>query len=146
VIRDDQPDAREGQAGRAGVAERFGVQASTIHVVDCPSMGEIYVYEYHNRPGFRVIKPGDWSHAIGGKDFPTLAEAMNVAAGQIINAGPGGETSSSTPTPAGDGSNNPQTMTLDVNNHSNTVDLATNKITSTGTIHGSDAIFEKVGR
>src|SRR6476660_4921671 len=25
VIRDDQPDAREGQAGRAGVAERFVV-------------------------------------------------------------------------------------------------------------------------
>jgi hypothetical protein len=25
VIRDDQPDAREGQAGRAGVAERLGV-------------------------------------------------------------------------------------------------------------------------
>jgi hypothetical protein len=25
VIRDDQPDAREGQAGRAGVAERFAV-------------------------------------------------------------------------------------------------------------------------
>jgi hypothetical protein len=24
VIRDDQPDAREGQAGRAGVAERLG--------------------------------------------------------------------------------------------------------------------------
>jgi hypothetical protein len=23
VVRDDQPDAREGQAGRAGVAERF---------------------------------------------------------------------------------------------------------------------------
>src|SRR5437899_2674387 len=25
VVRDDQPDAREGQAGRAGVAERFAV-------------------------------------------------------------------------------------------------------------------------
>ena len=25
VVRDDQPDAREGQAGRPGVAERFGV-------------------------------------------------------------------------------------------------------------------------
>src|SRR5271166_5125604 len=25
VIRDDQPDAREGEAGRAGVAERFAV-------------------------------------------------------------------------------------------------------------------------
>ena len=25
VVRDDQPDAREGQAGRAGVAERFVV-------------------------------------------------------------------------------------------------------------------------
>src|SRR6202140_5785200 len=28
VIRDDQPDAREGQAGRAGVAERFAVLLS----------------------------------------------------------------------------------------------------------------------
>jgi len=27
VIRDDQPDAREGQAGRAGVAERLVVTA-----------------------------------------------------------------------------------------------------------------------
>ena len=25
VVRDDQPDAREGQAGRSGVAERFVV-------------------------------------------------------------------------------------------------------------------------
>jgi hypothetical protein len=130
----EQPETRDGS--------RITVEASTIHVVDCPSMGEIYVYEYHNRSGFRVIKPGDWGHAIGGKDFPTMAEAMNVAAGQI----PGATSSSTTSSTTAEGGSNPQTMTLDVNGHSNTIDLATNKITSSGVIHGSDAIFEKLGQ
>ena len=30
MVKDDQPDAREGQAGRLGVAERFAVPGSRV--------------------------------------------------------------------------------------------------------------------
>jgi hypothetical protein len=68
----NQPEARDG-------ADRVTVEASIIRVMNCPS-GQIYVYEYLNRRGFRVIRPPNWAQSIGGQDFQTLDEAVNVAA------------------------------------------------------------------
>ena len=34
VIKDDQPDAREGQAGRRGVTERFAVPQNRVMLVE----------------------------------------------------------------------------------------------------------------
>jgi hypothetical protein len=58
---------------------RILVEAATIHVMSCGG-AEVFIYEYMNRRGYRVIRPPDWSHAIGGRDFATIDEAMAVAA------------------------------------------------------------------
>ena len=68
----EQPETR--------VGTRITVEAATIHVVNCPG-GQFYIYQYRNRQGFRVIRPPEWGNPIGGRDFQTFGEAMNVAAG-----------------------------------------------------------------
>jgi hypothetical protein len=56
-------------------------EAALIHVMNCPG-GHIYIYEYLSRPGFRVIRPPNWGQAIGGRDFPSMADAVSVARGE----------------------------------------------------------------
>jgi hypothetical protein len=130
----DQPETR--------VGTKITVEASTIHVMDCNGI-QTYVYEYLNRPGFRVINPPDWGHVIGGKDFQTLAEATNVAAGQTTSS-PQLSPPTPTPTPGADG--NPQKMTVTVKGYSGSVDLVTGKVTSeAGTPHGTDVAIYGVG-
>jgi hypothetical protein len=58
---------------------RILVEAAVINVLDCAGT-QFYVYQYVNRPGFRTIRPPDWGHAIGGRDFSTFAEAVAAAA------------------------------------------------------------------
>lgn len=68
-----QPESRDAQG-------RITVEAALIHVLECPSTGTRYVYQYLNRRAFRVVQPGNWSHAIGGGDFATCDQANQVAA------------------------------------------------------------------
>ena len=71
-----QEESRDGNG-------RITVEKSMIHVVACNSHGEnggqFYIYQYLNRHGFRAIKPPDWGHPLGGKDFGTFGEAVAVA-------------------------------------------------------------------
>ena len=71
----DQPESRDPSG------TRVRVEASTIRIVDCDGE-ELWVYEYR-RPGrgpqFRVIRPPDFAHAIGGRDFSSYAEALAAA-------------------------------------------------------------------
>jgi hypothetical protein len=64
---------------------RITVEASTIHVTECNPEGSgrrmVYIYEYVNRRGFRAIRPPDWGHALGGRDFDTRDEATATACG-----------------------------------------------------------------
>ena len=78
----------QGRVGACQVVRSFvqpagpGSEAAIIHVMNCPG-GQILIYEYVNRPGYRVIRPPNWGQAVGGHDLPTLADAVNVAgAGQ----------------------------------------------------------------
>ena len=66
-----QPETRDGGG-------RITVEASLIHMMNC-SGGPTYIYQYVNRRGFRVIRPPNWSNAIGGRDFGTCQEAQSVA-------------------------------------------------------------------
>src|SRR5215831_12220743 len=54
VIRDDQPDAREGQAGRGGVAERFVVPPKPGNA----GGGKVPQFKADARRG---EGPGDWA-------------------------------------------------------------------------------------
>ena len=74
VQRINQPESRD-------AAGRIRVEAATIHVMNCPSRGQIYIYQYLNRPGFRAIRPPDWGHSIGDRDFPTFEQAQQAAVG-----------------------------------------------------------------
>ena len=76
-----QPETRDGGG-------RITVEASLIHMMNCPS-GPTYIYQYVNRRGFRVIHPPNWSNAIGGRDFGTCQEAQAVAvnSGQAASIG-----------------------------------------------------------
>jgi hypothetical protein len=65
---------------------RILVEASTIHVMSCGGV-EVFIYEYMNRHGYRVIRPPDWGHAIGGRDFATFDEAQAVASGSYAPSG-----------------------------------------------------------
>ena len=75
-----QPEARNS----AGV---LTVESAFIRQVLCTGSGEngrrIFLYQYNKRPpgypAFRAISPPDWSHALGGRDFPTYQEAVNAA-------------------------------------------------------------------
>lgn len=73
-----QPESRD-QTGR------ITVEASVIHVVTCNGAGEnggqFYIYQYVNRQGFRAIRPPDWGHVIGGRDYPSFEQAAGVACG-----------------------------------------------------------------
>jgi hypothetical protein len=60
------------------IEQPITAEASTIHAVLCAA-GEFYIYEYVKPYRFRVIKPGDWAHAIGGRDVSTMVEAMTIA-------------------------------------------------------------------
>ncbi len=73
VQKTNQPESRDASG-------RIRVEAATIHVMNCPSRGQIYVYQYLNRSGFRAIRPPDWGRAIGGRDFPTFEQAQQAAA------------------------------------------------------------------
>lgn len=71
------------QAANRDASGRLLVEAAIIHVLQCagPKGPEtLYVYQYVDRPGVRVIRPGDWATAIGGRDFGSLEEAVAVAA------------------------------------------------------------------
>jgi hypothetical protein len=67
---------------------RTTVEAATIYVMDCPSTGQVYIYSYVNRPGYRAIHPGNWSQPIGGQDFQTCDAAERAAAGEAKPGGP----------------------------------------------------------
>ena len=58
---------------------RITREAANIHVVKCGNGDTLYIYEYLNRVGFRVIRPPAWGSAIGGRDFQTYQEALAVA-------------------------------------------------------------------
>ncbi len=73
-----QPVQNIAQGEQRDASGRITVEASTIHVVACNNGRRIYVYEYLNRPGFRAILPPDWSHPLGGHDFPTYGEAVSA--------------------------------------------------------------------
>ena len=71
------------QPGKKDADGRILVEAATIQVVQChgPKGPEtLYVYQYLDRPGNRVIRPGEWGKAIGGKDFASFDEALATAA------------------------------------------------------------------
>ena len=53
-------------------------EAAKVYVIGCNGQG-FYIYEYLNRPGYRAIRPPDWSHSIGGRDFETYEDAVHVA-------------------------------------------------------------------
>ena len=55
------------------------VEAATIYVMNCPNVGQVYIYAYVNRPGYRAIHPGNWSQPIGGQDFQTCDAAERAA-------------------------------------------------------------------
>ena len=71
------------QPQQRDAAGRMIVEAASIHVITCNGPGEnggqYYIYQYLNRAGFRAILPPDWGHALGGRDFPTLGEAVREA-------------------------------------------------------------------
>lgn len=75
--------------GRVAQPAAPNVEASVIHQYRCTSQGEngaqLYIYQYTARNGFRVINPPNWSHAIGGRDFPRFQDAERVVA-QACNA------------------------------------------------------------
>ena len=54
MIRDDQPDAREGQAGRTGVAERFVVTLKPVMLVEGRGLSS-------RLDARRSEGPGDWA-------------------------------------------------------------------------------------
>lgn len=53
----------------------------TVIVCDGPQEngGQFYIYQYLSRPGFRAIRPPNWSDSIGGRDYPTFELAADVA-------------------------------------------------------------------
>jgi hypothetical protein len=135
VNKIEQPETKEGT--------KITAEASTIHVMDCQGK-QTYVYQYLNRTGFRVINPPDWGHAIGGKDFQSLTEAMNVAAGQTT--GPTTERASSTQPSVATQLAGPSAMTLTVRGVSISVYFATGKVTaSSGKINGTEVRVDGVG-
>jgi hypothetical protein len=73
------------QAEARDTAGRITQEHSVIHVVACNGAGEngqqFYIYQYLNRPGFRAIRPPNWSTAIGGSDFPAFGQAVGAACG-----------------------------------------------------------------
>jgi hypothetical protein len=136
VSKIEQPETKAGN--------KITVEASTIHVMNCAG-GQYYLYEYRNRADYRVIKPPDWAHAIGGKDFSTMAEAMAVAAAQTP-APPSPSPPSPSPTPAPAPNGTPAKLTLMVNNYTLDLDLATGTVISdAGERGGSDITIKGVG-
>lgn len=77
VQKINQPESRD-------AAGKIKVEAATIHVMNCPGQGQIYIYQYRSRAGFRAVRPPIWS-AIGGRDFPTFEQAEQAA---VSGAGP----------------------------------------------------------
>ena len=71
---------RINQSESRDASGRITVEAATIHVMNCPA-GQVYVYQYLNRPGFRAIRPPDWGRAIGNQDFPTFEQAQQAVTG-----------------------------------------------------------------
>lgn len=68
-----QPEQRDAQG-------RLTAEAALIHVLQCPTTGTRYVYQYLNRRAFRVVQPPNWGQALGGGDFATCEQANTVAA------------------------------------------------------------------
>jgi hypothetical protein len=64
----------------------IATEAATIRAVDCNGAREnhkkFYVYEYLNRNGFRAIRPPDWAHPVGGRDYATFQQAAAIACAQ----------------------------------------------------------------
>ncbi len=69
----NQPEQRDASGA-------ITVEASIIHVMNCPGNRQVYLYEYLNRTAFRVINPPNWSRPVGGRDFGSSDEALSVAA------------------------------------------------------------------
>ncbi len=67
-----------GQAEQRDAGGRIIREAATINIVACNGQ-QFYIYEYLNRPGARAIRPPDWSHPVGGRDFETYEEALHAA-------------------------------------------------------------------
>lgn len=72
----DQPEERDAQG-------RVTVEASEIMVIACTGEGEnggrFYIYDYVDRPGFRVVDPPNWGSPVGGRDYLTQEQAIEVA-------------------------------------------------------------------
>lgn len=59
------------------------VEAANIHTLQChgpKGPQTILIYQYTERPGNRVIIPGQWGKAVGDKDFTSIEEAASAAA------------------------------------------------------------------
>lgn len=79
-----QPESRDGSG-------RITVEAARIHVMSC-SGTEVFIYQYVNRPGFRVIRPPAWGSRIGGRDFGSYDDAL-AAANAATGSSSGGSSS-----------------------------------------------------
>ena len=73
VVRDDQPDAREGQAGRRGVAERFVVP------LKLGNSGGGKGPQFETNAG-RGEGPGDWATYQLRRAFRSLQTALHAKA------------------------------------------------------------------
>lgn len=86
------------QAEQRGPSGQLLTEEATIYVVACiganENGGQFWIYQYHKRPGFRIIIPSDvrtitnqpgvlgpshWASAIGGRDWPTFQQAVSLA-------------------------------------------------------------------
>jgi hypothetical protein len=70
------------QPQQADASGRVIVEAATIHHLTCDNGQSIYVYEYADRTAFRAIQPPNWSSALGGRDFSSLADATATGCAQ----------------------------------------------------------------
>jgi hypothetical protein len=65
---------------------RLTREAARVYILNCPTGihrgWQVYIYQYLNRPGFRAIFTGDWSHPVGGRDWNTYYDAFGAACPQ----------------------------------------------------------------
>jgi hypothetical protein len=70
------------QAGQHDPGGRITVEAANISPFTCRG-NSFYLYQYVNRapgqPSFRAIRPPDFAHPVGGKDFATRDQAVAAA-------------------------------------------------------------------
>ena len=82
---------------------KITVEASVIHVVACngpaENGGEFFIYQYSNRPGYRAIRPPEWSSPLGGRDVDTYDEAVGIACGTASAGAPASPSPTTPPAP-----------------------------------------------